>query len=187
MNVLPHIKTTEYYNKLVEAMTWLNERSNSLFIGQSILWDGHFGFKTMVNVSQEKRIETPVSEDFQMGQSIGLALEGFVPLTFYPRFDFLLLATNQLFNHLDNFKHWTNNEWVPKVIIRVAVGGTYPMNPGVQHQQDYTEAFKLMAKEINIVTLTSADMIVDEYKKAYNSDTSAILVEYSDMYRHKEV
>ena len=53
-----------------------------------------------------------------MGISTGLALSGYVPVTCYPRFDFLLLAMNQLVNHLDKIRVMSNNEFQPKVIIR---------------------------------------------------------------------
>ena len=39
-----------------------------------------------------------------MGMSIGLALNGYIPITCFPRFDFLILAFNQLVNHLDKIK-----------------------------------------------------------------------------------
>ena len=39
-----------------------------------------------------------------MGLSLGLALQGFVPVSIYPRIDFLLSATNQLVNHLDKIR-----------------------------------------------------------------------------------
>jgi hypothetical protein len=50
--------------------------------------------------------------------SIGLAMQGYVPITCYPRFDFLILAFNQLVNHLDKirqmspyaFKHYIPSE-----------------------------------------------------------------------------
>ena len=52
-------------------------------------------------ISEKKKIELPVFEEVQMGIAIGLAMEGYLPVTCYPRFDFLILAMNQLINHLD--------------------------------------------------------------------------------------
>ena len=64
----------------------------------------------------------PVFEDAQMGMSLGLAMNGFVPITCYPRFDFLILAFNQLVNHLDKVRKMSRNEIKPRVIIRTSVG-----------------------------------------------------------------
>ena len=50
----------------------------------------------------------PVFEDVQMGMATGLALLGFVPITCYPRFDFLILSMNQLVNHLDKIRIMSN-------------------------------------------------------------------------------
>ena len=52
-----------------------------------------------------------------MGMSLGLAMNGYIPITCYPRFDFLILAFNQL-NHLDKIRSMSWNEITPKVIIR---------------------------------------------------------------------
>jgi pyruvate/2-oxoglutarate/acetoin dehydrogenase E1 component len=70
----------------------------------------------------------------------GLALEGFVPITCYPRFDFFILAMNQLVNHLDKMREMSEDKMQPKVIIRVAVGSKKPFSAGPQHTQDHTEA-----------------------------------------------
>lgn len=65
-----------------------------------------------------------------MGMSIGLALGGFLPVSTYPRFDFLLLAFNQMINHLDKFPIITDKQFYPKVIIRVLVGAKKPLDDG---------------------------------------------------------
>ena len=72
----------------------------------------------------------------------------------------------------------------PKVIIRTGVGSENPLNPGVQHTGDFTEAFRLMCKKINVVRLDSAEMIVPEYRKALTRDDgiSTLLIEWGDKY-----
>jgi pyruvate/2-oxoglutarate/acetoin dehydrogenase E1 component len=46
------------------------------------------------DINTKKRLELPVFEDVQMEMSVGLALENFLPVSTYPKFDFLLLAFN---------------------------------------------------------------------------------------------
>ena len=77
---------------------------------------------TEVPSKKKKKIELPVFEDTQMGMSIGLALNGFVPITCYPRFDFLVVAFNQLVNHLDKIKFMSEKQFNPKIIIRTSIG-----------------------------------------------------------------
>ena len=176
----------DYFDTLVLAMDNLATNDKTIFIGQSCIWDGHALFKTMKNVPLEKRIETPVFEDFQMGISTGLGLVGYIPINIYPRFDFLLLATNQLFNHQDNINHWRIGDNRFKVITRVCVGTKDPLDPGIQHCQDYSKAFKKMSKTINVVELDSKDKILLEYDLALkrSDNVSTILIEYADLY-HK--
>jgi len=176
-----------YFDELVKSMEWLDQQPKTIFIGQSVRWMGHALFNTMEKVSQEKRIELPVIEDFQMGMSIGMALEGYIPISIFPRWDFLILATNQLVNHLDKIPIISDYQLRPKVIIRTTVGSKHPLNPGPQHMQDHTEAFKRMLHTVEIITLEEPEYIFPAYKKAYtrNDGRSTLLVEYMDFYNTK--
>ena len=135
----------------------------------------------------EKRLELPVMEDFQMGISIGLALEGWIPVNIYPRSDFLIIASNQIANHLSNVSLVSDGRRKVRVITRVSVGSTEPLHPGLQHCQDYTEAFKIMSKgEIEIVELKDKNDIVPAYQYAVLREDvkSTILVEYMNLYHN---
>lgn len=173
-----------YKEELFKAMKMLAEHPDTIFIGQNMKYGGTSMFWTMEDVPEEKRLELPVFEEVQMGMSLGLALEGKIPITIYPRFDFLILAMNQLVNHLDKCDVMSDGQFKPKVIIRTAVGSSQPLMPGPQHCQDHTEAIRKMVKYIKVVKLTKAEQIVPEYKKALESDGSTILVEIPDMYNH---
>jgi pyruvate/2-oxoglutarate/acetoin dehydrogenase E1 component len=168
-----------YFDALRDAMGELARDDRTLFIGQAVAYPGQAAWETFSKVPMDRRIELPVAEDFQMGLCAGLALEGFIPVSFYCRWDFLLLAANQLVNHLDKLPLMG---WKPRVIIRVAVGRNKPLDPGPQHQGDYTEAFKMMLKTINVVTLNDAHLIQHAYMDALRSTCSTILVERMDLY-----
>ena len=119
-----------------------------------------------------------------MGLSIGLAMEGFVPVTCYPRFDFLLLAVNQLVNHLDKMEEMTLGAYKPRVIIRTSVGAKVPLNGGVQHTQDHTEAFKKLLTNVDVVYLENKEQIFPAFKKALEREDSksTLLVEVGEFY-----
>jgi pyruvate/2-oxoglutarate/acetoin dehydrogenase E1 component len=174
----------KYFDRLTDAMNMLAEDPRTLFLGQSVKWDGHSLFKTMFGVPEEKRLEMPVAEDFQMGFSTGLALQGIIPVTIYPRWDFLLLAANQLVNHLDKIPIVSRGEFKPKVIIRVSVGSTTPLHPGIQHCQNHTEAFKKMLQTVEVIELFYSNQIVPAYTKALTrtDGLSTLLVEYVENY-----
>jgi len=172
-----------YRNQITKAMTTLALDSRTIFVGQSVCYPGHAMFGTLENVPMEKRIEMPVAEDFQMGLSIGLALMGYIPISIYPRWDFLILATNQLINHLDKMEEVSNGQFKPKIIIRTMIGSSNPLNPGPQHRQDYTEAYKKMLTNVDVIKLTNANMIESSYLNALHSDKSTIIVEVGDLYK----
>ena len=112
----------KYKNELVRSMNYLASFKNTLFIGQSVKYSGNAIFNTLKDMPNRKKIELPVFEEVQMGISTGMALLGFVPISCYPRFYFLLLSMNQLVNHLDKIRNMSNNSFKPKVIIRTSIG-----------------------------------------------------------------
>ena len=175
----------KYKDELIKSMEWLSEKDNTIFLGQSVSYSGNAIFNTLKTIPESKRIELPVFEEIQMGISTGMALEGYVPISCYPRFDFMLRAMDSLVNHLDKFQVMTENNWKPKVILRTSIGSTTPLNGGVQHTQDYTEPFKQILKEVKVVMLDESENILTEFKKAYERDGSTLLIEHGDYYNDK--
>jgi pyruvate/2-oxoglutarate/acetoin dehydrogenase E1 component len=171
-------------DELTRSMEYLGKFDNTIFIGQSVEVAGTAMRNTLLNIDDDKLVEMPVDEDFQMGLATGMALTGLIPISIFPRWNFLLLATNQIVNHLDKLKEITQNKNPGKVIIRTGIGSVIPLHPGPQHTGDFTEAFKLMCPNLNIVRLDKTSMIFDEYQKAYerSDGISSLLIEWSDKY-----
>ena len=166
-----------YTESLTNAMNELAKDPKTIFVGQSIRYPGQAMYSTLASVPIERRFEMPVAEDFQMGFCTGLALAGFVPVCIYTRWDFLLIAANQLVNHLDKIPMMS--EMRPKVIIRVAVAPLAPLNGGPQHTQDHSDAFASMLSTVDVVKLPDAESV----QKAYaNIERSTIMVEYMREY-----
>jgi len=168
-------------------MEWLGTKSNTVFLGQAIGFSGHAISNTMASVSQDKRIELPVLEETQLGMSTGMALEGWIPITCYPRFDFFILSLNQLVNHLDKMQDMSKGDMKPKVIIRVAVGSKVPFSAGPQHTQNHTEAMRKMLTEVEVIELTEPEHIFDAFKTAYEREDgkSTLIIEHSEYYGTK--
>ena len=149
--------------------------NRALFIGQSVCYDGSRIFTTLDGVPMEKRREHPVIEDHQLGYCIGLAMKGFVPICIYPRIDFMLLATNQLVNHLDKIPALWGIK--PKVIVRTTVGRKHPLDAGPQHTNNHTEAFRTMLTTVKVRELREAEEVEEVYREALLSDNSWLIVE----------
>ena len=177
----------KYKQELVKSMSFLGKKKDTIFLGQSVAYSGNAIFNTLINVPLKKKIELPVFVDVQMGLSIGMALNGYVVVSCFPRFDFLICAMNQLVNHLDKIRQMSRNEMRPKVIIRTSIGSKNPLDGGPQHTQDYTREMKLILKEVKVVFLNETKKILPSFKKAYNdkSSFSYLFVEHGDFYNDK--
>lgn len=171
-----------YFSELCSAMALLSDDDRTLFLGQGVGCAGTTMSDTFRDVPDHKKLEMPVAEEMQCGMSIGMSLQGIVPVCVFPRWNFMLRAADQIINHLDRFSLYS--DYRPKVIIRTAVPSQHPFNPGPQHDDDFTSAFRLMLRTTDIVTLHTEDDIVPQYNRALHSPRSTILVEYVDFYRN---
>ena len=161
----------KYFNELKKSMDYISQKRNTIFIGQAVEVAGTAMSNTLINVKKNKKLEMPVSEEMQMGITTGLMMTGYTPVSIFPRWNFLLLAMNQLVNHLDKFNIMTNGKYKSKAIIRTGIGSKRPLHPQCQH----------------VVRLDKPDKIFIEYKKAIDAknNKSTILVEYGDYYNEK--
>lgn len=171
-----------YFEELCHAMEMLAQEPKTIFLGQSVVYPGTAMSKTFSDVSMEKCIEMPVAEDFQMGLAIGMALHGYLPVCIYPRWNFLLLAANQLVLHLDKIPLYSNGGYRPKVIIRTAVATDEPLDPGYQHLGDFTQAFRSILTTVQVQELFSPQDVRRCYKQALESEWSTLLVERAENY-----
>lgn len=174
--------TNSYKDLLTNSMTELGNKPDTIFIGQQLLWYGNPMSSTIVNVPKEKIIEVPVIEESQMGMSLGLALTGKFVITFYPRWDFLICATNQLVNHLDKIELMSQGQWKPNIIIRIGKGSTKPLDPGWQHRGDYGDSFNLMLHKCRLFEITDKKDIKDIYEQAYEFGGVTLIVEFPELY-----
>lgn len=172
----------KYKEELIRAMSWLGEKEDTYFIGQSVGVPGTSMFDTLKNVPMEKRLELPVFESTQIGMTIGMCLNHTKVISIFPRFDFLIEGTGQLINHLNRLKKYSNNEYAPCAIIRTSIGSINPLHPNFQHMNDYTDAFKLMCDNIEVIKLEEPEQIFDAYINAYNrkDGKSTLLIEVAD-------
>jgi pyruvate/2-oxoglutarate/acetoin dehydrogenase E1 component len=169
-----------YKDALTNAMTELAKLDDTIFIGQQIVYAGNPMSTTLGEVSKEKMIELPVMEETQMGMSLGLAITGKRVVTFYPRWDFIVSAANQLINHIDKFELMTGKKL--NIIIRLGKGSDKPLDPGHQHKGNYFEEFKSICKNIEFHDLKTPSDIELAYKYATKEGGIHVLVEYPELY-----
>ena len=60
-----------------------------------------------------------------------------------------------------------------------------PIDGGLQHTQDFTEALKHMLIDTKVVELTEPEQIANTFEDAYNRNGSTVVIEWGDFYSEK--
>ena len=177
----------KYFDELKRSMEFLASDPRTVFIGQSVAFPCTAMSNTLMGVPKEKLVELPVAEEMQMGMSLGMGLNRLIPVTIFPRWNFLLLAINQLVNHVDKARVMSNGGYDPKIIIRTGIGSERPLHPQHQHIGDFTDAIRKMCTTIEVIRLKEPEDIFPAYEKSLLRDDgrNTILVEYGDNYNEK--
>ncbi|MDH4469329.1 MAG: hypothetical protein QE271_14820 [Bacteriovoracaceae bacterium] len=175
-----------YFDEIKRTMEWAAKKQNVIFLGQAVGVPGTFMFNTLKDVPDTQRVELPVSESFQMQMSIGAAFSGYIPISVYPRLNFLMLAMGDLSNIVDKLPDLYPKKF-PKIIIRSSVGPDSPVHPSHQHVGDFTEGFKKIFNHLEVVKLENPEDIFPTYEKALNPDNpkSYLLIEVGNYYSQK--
>ena len=174
------MEATEYKIALTKVMSDLAKLDETIFIGQQIIYAGNPMSTTLTDVPKEKMIEVPVMEETQMGMSLGLAITGKTVISFYPRWDFVISAANQLINHVDKYELMTGKK--VNILIRVGKGANVPLDPGHQHKANYINEFKTMCPNIEIHDLKTWQDVELSYNYAIKEGGIHILAEYPELY-----
>ena len=180
----------KYFDELKRSMEFLAADPRTVFLGQAVAVPGTAMSNTLKGVDPTRLIELPVAEEMQMGMTTGLALAGAVPVSIFPRWNFLLCAMSQLVNHLDKLSAMApgaNRGFGAKAIVRTGIGSQRPLHPQQQHVGDYTEALRAMCSTIEVIRLDEPEDVFPAYERALLRDDgrSTLIVEYGDHYGEK--
>ena len=177
----------KYFDELKRTMEWLVRDPQVIFVGQTAAVPGTFMYQTLRDLPQGRALEMPVNESFQMQFSLGLALAGYVPVSIYPRQNFLLLAAGDMANMIDKLNDMTDGRVSPRMIIRTATGPDKPVHPGHQHVGNYAAAFRQMFAHIDVVELNEPQDIFPAYERALTRKDGkpVLLIEHGNLYNEK--
>ena len=172
-----------YQQAVTKQIEELAKDKKVIFLGYNVLY-GSQGYGTFKNVPKEQCIETPLAENLMSGLAIGLAMEGYKPVLFFERHDFMLIALDSLVNHLDKMDAMSKGQFKAPIIIRAVVGATKPLYPGPQHLQDFTEVFKKVL-HFPVYVLNDASDISKYYGEAKQFNKPIMLIEKKDLYNQE--
>ncbi len=175
----------KYGEAVKKSMDLLAQDPRVLFIGYN-LTRGSRAYGSLKDIPPEKIIEMPVAENLMTGLSIGLAIEDFRPVLIFERHDFMPNALDALVNHLDKLEELSCGQYCSPVIVRAIVGSKSPIDPGPQHMQDFTNAFRAMFK-MPIYDPKGPKEILSIYNKALSLNNPVIVIERRDSYCVEEI
>jgi pyruvate/2-oxoglutarate/acetoin dehydrogenase E1 component len=165
----------KYKDAIKTAMESLAKNPKTIFLGYNV----KYGNEILKDIAKPQLFETPVAENLMVALAIGMSLEGYLPVVYFERFDFILNALDAIVNHLEKIKDISHNEFDPQVIIRAVVGNkNAPLFTGATHTQDFTEALSLLTK-IPVIKLPYDSKKIIEI---YETSRSCIIVEEKDCY-----
>jgi pyruvate/2-oxoglutarate/acetoin dehydrogenase E1 component len=170
----------KYKDALKISMENLSKDSKVVFLGYNVCY-GSKAYGTLANISKEQLLETPLAENLMMGLAMGMSLEGYRPVVFIERHDFLFNLLDGIVNHLDKIGRLSQGQFNLPVIIRAVVGSKKPLDPGLQHTQDYTEALKKMVS-FPVIELKKPEQIIIEYEKVTKTNSPILFVEWKELY-----
>lgn len=172
----------KYIDAIRLGMEELGKQPNTIFLGYNV-GCGSKASGTLKNINEQQLFETPLAENLMMSLGIGMSFEGYYPVVYFERFDFVLNAIDSIVNHLNKASTLSNGTFDPKCLIRVAVGRRdKPFFSGLTHTQDYTLAIKHLVNfaVVNFDTSCTAQDIITYYSKIHNN--TVMTIEYMDLY-----
>jgi pyruvate/2-oxoglutarate/acetoin dehydrogenase E1 component len=177
----------KYFDELKRTMEWLAAQPKTIFVGQTAGVPGTFMYQTLRDVPKDRALEFPVNESFQMQFTLGLSLAGYIPVSVYPRQNFLLLATGDMSNMVDKLYAMSGGKVAPRMIIRVATGPYKPVHPGHQHVGTFAGSFRRMFEWIDVVEVNEAAEIFPAYEHAYvrTDGRATMIIEDGNFYNEK--
>ena len=167
-----------YKEAFFESMEDLG-RQGYIFIGYNVLKGNAMG--TLTSVPDSQKIETPVAENLMMGLAIGMSFEGFRPVVYFERQDFMMVAMDAIVNHLDKIERISHGEFKVPIVIRAVVADGGPFYSGITHSQDFTKMFQAVLHMPIFVPESGSDV-----KTAFGYGSSInkpiMVVEYKSRY-----
>ncbi len=151
----------------------------AIFIGYNVARGDAMG--TLKEVAPEQKLETPVAENLMAGLAIGMSFEGYLPVVYFERHDFMLVAMDAIVNHVDKIERISHGEFKVPIVIRAITADAGPFYSGITHSQDFTALLK-EAVSFPVSDPKNGKEILRAFRDAVASERPAIIVERKSLY-----
>jgi transketolase len=167
-----------YKDAMAIAMTELGQLG-AIFIGYNVVKGDAMG--TLKNVPLEQKLETPVAENLMPGLAIGMSFEGFIPVLYFERHDFILNALDAIVNHIDKIERISHGEFKVPIVIRAVTADAGPFYSGITHSQDFTNLLKA-GVSFPVVDPINGKDVLRAFRDAIESKRPALVIERKSRY-----
>jgi len=178
------MKKTTYIEAITEALAEEMERDEKVFlIGEDIgLYGGVFkATKGLLDrFGPERVIDSPISEVFIAGGSIGASLVGMKPVPEIQFADFITPSMDQIIQQAAKIRYRTGGDWTCPMTVRVCCGGD--VGGGLYHSQINEQFFFSQPGLIVVFPATPYDA-KGLLKSAIRGDDPVIYFEHKRLYR----
>lgn len=174
-------RNISYKDAMIESMTALGN-NGSIFVGYNVAESsGGNAMGTLKHVSNDQKLETPVAENLMAGLSIGMSFEGFRPVLYFERHDFMMVAMDAIVNHIDKIERISHGEYKVPVIIRAVTADGGPFYSGITHSQDFTGLLK-EAVSFPVYDPKTGNEVLEAFESAKQSNQPSIIIERKSLY-----
>lgn len=175
----PELDQEISYKDAVNASMEELSRQGAIFIGYNVAKGDAMG--TLKNVPAYQKLETPVAENLMAGLAIGMSFEGFLPVLYFERHDFLLVAMDAIGNHIDKIERISHGEFKVPLIIRAVTADAGPFYSGPTHSQDFTNMLR-EAVSFPVIDPKTGSEVLKAFRGAQESGRPAIIIERKSRY-----
>ena len=172
------VPDSSYKDAVFMAMKELGD-AGAIFIGYNVARGDAMG--TLRSVSSDQKLETPVAENLMAGLGIGMSFEGFYPVVYFERHDFMLGAMDALINHIDKIERISHGEFKVPILIRAVTADAGPFYSGITHSQDFTNILRV-GVELPVLDPMDGSQVLNAFRQAYQSKSPVIVVERKSLY-----
>lgn len=167
-----------YKDAIIQSMEYLG-KEDAIFIGYNVAKGDAMG--TLKHIPNENKLETPVAENLMVGLAIGMSFENILPVLYFERHDFMLVAADAIGNHVDKIERISHGEYKVPIIIRAVEAFGGPFYSGPTHHQDFTSLLRELVSFPVIDPVSGVD-VLKAFRWAKDSKRPAIIIERKSRY-----
>lgn len=182
-SVIPKELTTNHNYKYLEAvkksMEMLARDCNAIFVGYNVKHGSAYG--SLKDIPDSQKLETPLAENLMAGLAMGMSLEGFKPVLFFERHEFILNASDAIANTLDIIETISDGQFTMPVIIKAVAGSVKPFYAGLTHTRNMTDIMRTLVS-FPVYEPQTPQEVLKAYELAANAKTPVMVSENKELY-----